>query len=236
LPEGDIWPEARVGSPVQPCRQAKGGKAKKSDMPCILKVLCKADKDVVDHARTKIKLYKVDQVYFDDNYFDGKKWILKRFDAGGTSGGGEITFLTGDSCESAATTIYHEVWHAKQPAGMGWPHPAEDDAYFNTELWTIARGLGGQQGDDLRMKDAKGNIVPDPTNIKKLVDQVYPVQTTAAPGWQIVDINKTKKTTEWYNAGTKVTAVKPSILGDTLEGPQITKGKKLIPAKSIKCP
>jgi hypothetical protein len=237
LADGPIWPEARVGSPVQPCRQTRGGKAKKWDMPCLLKIMCKSDKDVIDHARTKVKLYKVDRVYFDDNYFDGKKWVLKRFNAGGTSGNGEITFLSGDSCERAATVLYHEIWHDKQPAGMGWPHPAEDDAYYNTELWTIARGLNGQaRNDGLRVKDAKGVFTPDKAKIKALVDREYPVQTTAPPEWQIVDIDKKAKTTEWSNSVTNATAVKPSVEGDTLPGPQITKGKKLVDSKTVKCP
>jgi hypothetical protein len=236
LPDDAIWPAARVGSAVQPCRQTKGGKAKKWDMPCILKIMCPKDKDVIDHTRNNVKLYKVDKVYFDDNYFDGKKWVLKRFDAGGTSGGGEITFLSGDSCENAATTLYHEIWHDKQPPGMDWPHPAEDDAYYNTELWTIARGLRGQAGDDLRTKDAKGNVIPDKAKIKDYVADAYPVQTTAPPEWRIVGIDKKKNTTEWQNRNTGAKAVKPSIKGDTLAGPQITKGKKLVDSKTVKCP
>ncbi len=236
MPDEMLWPETRVGSPVQACRQVKKAKAKKWDMPCILKIMCAKDKAVIDHARTKVNLYKVDRVFFDDNYFDGKKWVIKTFEAGGTSGGGDITFLSGDNCENAATTLYHEIWHDKQPAGMGWPHPAEDDAYYNTELWTIERGLPGQQGDDLRMKDAKGKLVPDKTAIKDSVDRAYPVPTTAPPDWQIVDIDKKGNQTQWRNRKTKAKVWKASTKGDTLAGPEQTVGKTLVDSKTVKCP
>jgi hypothetical protein len=234
VPNGPIFSDAPVGSAIEECR-AKGAPAKGWDLPCLLKILCKQDKDVVDHVRSKVALYKVDRVYFEDDYFDGKKWTTKLFEAGGTSGGGEITFLSKEGCEGAATTLYHEVWHDKQK-GMDWPHPAEDDAYYQTELWTIARGLPGQAGDDLRTKDAKGNVVPDKKMITKFVDDAYPVQTTAPPDWQITSIDRSKDQTRWTNRKTGDKVWKKSIKGDTLAGPQITEGKTLVPSKSIQCP
>jgi hypothetical protein len=234
MPEGPIFSDDPVGSPVAVCR-ASGKKASSWDMACLLKTLCKKNKDVVDHVRNNVDLYKVDRVYFEDPYFDGSKWTTKHFEAGGTSGGGEITFLSKDSCEDAATTLYHETWHDKQPAGMGWPHPAEDDAYYNTELWTIEQGLPGQAGPRLRTKDAKGKIVPDKTEIARYVDDAYPVPA-APPDWSITDFDAKTNQTRWRNSKSGAVAWKPSVKGDTTAGPQITKGKAKIPSKAIKCP
>lgn len=156
MPEGPIFSEDPVGSPIVTCR-AGAKKAASWDMACLLKILCAKNKDVIDHVRNNVDLYKVDRVYFDDPYFDGAKWTTKHFEAGGTSGGSEITFLSKDSCEDAATTLYHETWHDKQPADMVWPHPSEDDAYYQAELWTIEQGLPGQAW----VEDAKGKPIKD---------------------------------------------------------------------------
>ena len=59
-----------------------------------------------------------------------------------------------------------------QPAAMGWPDPAEDDAYFNTEQWTIDRGLPGRPS--LRTVDGKGKTVPDKAKIRTFVQKAYP--------------------------------------------------------------
>jgi len=235
MPEGPIFSDAPIDSPVTPCRVA-GKKAGAWDMPCLLKILCAKDKAVIDHVSKHTKLYKVEKVYFDDNYFDGSKWVVKRFDAGGMQSAGEITMLSGDSCERAATTLYHETWHAKQPAGMKWPHPAEDDAYYNTELWTIAQGLDGQQGPRLRTTDAEGKTVPDVTAISKFVGEEYPVQRTATSDWRISGIDTANNLTNWRNWRTGEDLWKASIAGDTRAGDPQTIGKTLVPAKAIKCP
>lgn len=225
-----------VGSPVQPCRQT-GKKGKGWDMPCLLKILCAKDGDVIKYVQANVKVYKVDRVYFEDAYFDGKKWTTKLFEAGGTNSSGKMTFKSNTSCESAATTIYHEIWHDKQPLGMDWPHPAEDDAYYNTELWTIERGLPSQ-GDPalLRTKDSKGKIVPDKAGIKKLVDDEYPVQPPAPPGWRRKGFDKGKGQTLWYDQVTNTKVWKASKVGETFPGPEKPVKKTLVPAKDIKCP
>jgi hypothetical protein len=236
MPKGPMFDTTPVGSPVQVCRQTNK-KGKGWDMPCLLKILCKGDSDVIKHVQSKVELYKVDRVFFEDDYFDGKKWTQKLFEAGGTMGQKEMTFLSNTSCASAATTIYHETWHAKQPTGMGWPHPAEDDAYYNTELWTIARGLPSQGGSPpLRTRDSKGKIVPDKAAIAKNVDNAYPVQPPAPPGWRRTGFDKTKRETLWYDGASKTKVWKASKVGETFPGPQQTVNKTLIPAKAIKCP
>jgi hypothetical protein len=235
MPDGPIFRDEPIGQAVIPCRSGKG-KGADWDLPCMLKILCKKDKAVIDAARTTQQIYKIKRIYFEDPYFDGAKWTTKHFEAGGTAGGGEIIFLEHTSCERAATVLYHEVWHTKQ-VGMDWPHPAEDDAYYNTELWTIENGYPSQGNPPLRTTDGKGSVIPDKAAIARKVDDAYPVQKTAPPEWAISDYKKAPPETEWTNRITGATVWKASKLGDTMSGPQLTEGKKtLVPAASIHCP
>jgi hypothetical protein len=248
MPSGPIFGEddeifsddEPIDSTVAHCRQAKPAPAPKNwDLPCVLKILCAKDKAVVDDASKTQKVSKIKRIFFEDPIFDGTKWTTKHFEAGGTAGGGKILFVSNTTCEDAATTLYHEVWHTKQPAGMGWPHPAEDDAYYNTELWTIANGLPSQGQPPLRTTDAAGNVIPDKAAITKEVDDAYPVAPPPPVGWGRT--GKFKKgpppVTEWVDTATGKSVFKPSVKGETFSGPQQTEGKQtVIPSASLKCP
>lgn len=224
-------------SPVAACRQGLGAAGGGWTMDGLLSVLCGTDSDVVSAAGKTQKVYKVDRVYFEDKKFDGTSWQTELFEAGGTAGGGVITLLSGTSAESAATTLYHEVWHTKQPPGMGWPHPSEDDAYYNTELWTIEKGLPGQvDGSGLRVLDRAGDIVPDKAAIKDFVARAYPVSTGAAPGWDAVSYKDVPPETLWEHRTTAVQEWKAAKLGDFVPGPPNHVNKQLIPAGDFKCP
>lgn len=223
-------------SPVAPCNAKKGPWPAKWDMDCVRDILCCKDADVISRAKTTQTVYKADQVFFDDPYFDGTNWTTKRFNAAGTAGGGEIMMLSSQSCEQAAITLYHEVWHTKQPSGMGWPHPSEDDAYYNTELWTIEQGLPSQANPPLRTTDSNGKVVPDKALIKKHVDEEYPQPTSVSPEWRIVNFKKSPNQTNWRNRNTGATQWKKSVKGDSMAGPQQTVNKQQIPASAFKCP
>ena len=113
-------------SAVSACRQAVGLGEGGWNMGDLLNILCGSDPSVVSAAASTQTVYKADRVYFKDKLFNGTSWEDKIFEAGGSAGGGEIMMLSNVSAETAATTLYHEVWHTKQPPGMDWPHPAED--------------------------------------------------------------------------------------------------------------
>lgn len=220
---------------TQPCRQGPGAGGGWT-MEDMLAILCGSEPGIVEDAGKTQKVYKVDRVFFEDKEFDGQQWQTVLFEAGGTAGGGEITMLSSTTAEAAATTLYHEVWHTRQPAGMGWPHPAEDDAYYNTELWTISNGLPSQGHPPLRTTNGSGQIVPDKTAIKNFVDQVYPISDNAAPGWRAFDYKEVPPETHWYNDGTGMAQWKPAQVGDSVPGPQQVVNKQLIPAEDFKCP
>ena len=145
--------------------------------------------------------------------------------------------LADQTCEGAAITFYHEVWHQNQPSSMGWPEPAEDDAYYNTELWTIKRGLLSQ-GKGLRKKDAvTGKIVPDKKAIRSMVQAQYPsppppVGRGEATGPNRAGSGPLGAETEIQDPVTGAVSWRPSKKGDTYAGPQKINGyKKIDPAK-----
>jgi hypothetical protein len=207
-----------------------------------LKILCPKDKALVGQL-AKSKVETADEVWFDDPIFDGKSWTTKRFDAGGTADPASKTIMVlGDQPpEAAAITFYHEVWHQNQPAGMGWPDPAEDDAYYNTELWTIERGLPSQ-GKGLRMKDpVTGKTVPDKAAIRKMVQAQYPGPPPAVAGVkQPIPIGQRDigagPETQVQDPVTGATSWRPSKKGDTYAGPQKLKGYKKIDPAAWSCP
>jgi hypothetical protein len=143
----DTSPDAIVAE----CRQTSLAKKSAWDVPCVLKILCKQDKNVVQDLH-KLNITKYDRIQFMDHVYDGKQWVLDPFEAGGTAKGNNVTVLSGESCESAATTLYHEWWHTTQPESMNHCDK-EREAYTKTEEWTIIRGLEGQGQGLLRKVD-----------------------------------------------------------------------------------
>src|SRR5262245_54271529 len=136
MPEGPLFSNQPVDSSVQACPRVSGGAgSEKWSVAGVLKILCKNDKKIVEQLR-KTTVKTADDIYFDDPYFDGKQWTIKKFPAAGSSDSEEklIGILSKQSNEEAVDTIYHEIWHQNQPPGMGWPYPSEDDAFYNTEL------------------------------------------------------------------------------------------------------
>jgi hypothetical protein len=191
----------------------------------------------------KSRVETADEVWFEDPYFDGTSWTTKRFDAGGSADPGTKTImvLANQSCEQAAITFYHEVWHQNQPPGMGWPEPAEDDAYYNTELWTIQRGLPSQ-GAGIRTKDPKtARLSPDKSAIRTMVQREYPSPPPPKAGKkQPIPIGHRNgiagPETEVQDPVTGSIKWIPSEKGHTYAGPQQISGYKKIESGKWKCP
>lgn len=228
--EEELLPVQRPQSAdSEPPRQEGAGAAaqKKWDVPCVTKILCPNDKKIVEQlAQTTVTV--ADAIYFDDPYYDGTRWIPRRFLAGGTSDADakQIGIMSGASCEEAATTFYHEIWHQNQPkTGMTFEE-REYDAYHQTEQWTIDRGLPSQSGDgSLRAKDAKGRVVPSRKGVEAHVHKHYPVppKTKGTPPPRPVGQDATGNTI--LSNGTK----RPPRKGDTYPGPEKVVDKRVIP-------
>src|SRR5262245_38155912 len=122
MPNEPLFSNQPVDSSVQRCpRQSGGAGSSKWSVDGILKILCKNDKKIVDQLG-KTTVNTADRIYFEDPYFDGKKWTTNTFEGGGSADPSkkEITILSGTSNEEGAETFYHEIWHQNQPPGMGW--------------------------------------------------------------------------------------------------------------------
>ena len=221
-----------VGSPVAPCRAPKKAPAPPWTVDCVLKILCPKDKHVVGQL-SKTKVNVADKIYFDDPYYDGKKWTTKRFDAGGVSSASnkEIGVMSGASCEDAATTFYHEIWHQNQSSAMNFEQK-EYEAYYETEKWTIERGLPSQSAGTKLRKKEKGKVVPDRKAIEKYVHDNYPVpkKTSGPPPPRPVGRDAAGNTK--MSDGTS----RPPKKGDTYPGPQQVVNQKTLPGSVWKCP
>ncbi|TWI27022.1 hypothetical protein [Paracoccus sulfuroxidans] len=187
------------------------------DMACIRCIFCPDDAEVMSRARAHGEFWVYDEIYYDDPYFDGKAWITRRFHGGGFAyddGNGKkvVGLLRKVDCAAAAETIYHEMWHTAQPDTMT-PNEKEFDAYYNTELWTIRKGLSGR--NYLRMTDSYGNTLPDRDAITAYVNETYP-QAVQPDGWIIDDYIKQPPQTREFNEATGEARWRPSREGDGL--------------------
>ena len=142
-------------------------------------ILCKQDPQVLADLRSRgVSITVYDSIYFEDPYYDGKKWTTQRNDVLGTNSGTQIQMVRTQSVEDQAETLYHEAWHSHQPAGMQ-QRDKEYEAYTKTAEWRIARGLVPAS---FVKKDKAGKYVVDSAAIKRHVDSQYPGITVAAPG------------------------------------------------------
>ncbi len=238
MPNGPLFSDEPVGTVEAPCRTGGGGAGTKWDVNCILDILCKKDSKVVEQlAKTTVET--ADELWWDDEFYNGSKWAIKKFPGGGSSSKAakKIMILSDNSCQDAADTFFHETWHQNQPPSMAWPEPAEDDAYYNSELWSIERGLPGRP--ELRTTDGAGKAVPDKAKIRAFVQQEYPSPPPPVGGVpQPVPV-----AADWPNKKTQVEdpvtgarTWRPSKTGDMVSGPQHFKNKKTIAKSDWKCP
>ncbi len=206
----------------------------KWDLDCVLKILCKQDRDIVQKAQ-KLNVKKVGPTIFDDPVFKDGKWTTEEFIAGGTAQGSNVNIDENLSCEAAAVTIYHEVWHTDQESGMSMVE-AEYDAYYETEKWTIKRGLPGQ-GSGLRAKNTAGEVVASLQGAKDFVHKYYPVSPPssvgAPPPPQIIG-----KTLDGKQVVLDDGSLRPVKDGDTFpaDNPRNKPKEEQIPSKDFECP
>lgn len=145
----------------------------------MLKVMCPQDKAFLADLNARgVSVTLYDRIYFDDPYYDGKRWTTKRFEAGGTTDGNQITILRSGDANADAATLYHEGVHTAQAATMAW-RDREYQAYIKEEQWRIAHGIPADR-PSFRTTDATGKQVSNDAAIQAFVDKQYP-GVTAAP-------------------------------------------------------
>jgi hypothetical protein len=132
-------------------------------------LMCPKDANVLldlKNAGTSITVY--DDLYFEDQMYDGSKWVVNKWPAGGSEDQNAISVVMTSSADDNAGALYHEAVHARQPANMQ-PPDNEVDAYTKEAQWRIDRGLSGGNVTT----DAAGNKVVDHAAINGTVN-TYP--------------------------------------------------------------
>jgi hypothetical protein len=185
-----------------------------------------------DLIRRGVTITAFDKIRFDDPIYDGTKWTVKVFDAGGSQRGTTIDMISSSRAVENAATIFHEGVHTGQPSSMSW-NEKEYDAYTKEEAWRIAHGLSGRAG--FRTTDASGAVVPDVAAIKAMVDRVYPISTTTTSTGlveRVVGMTADGKTKVVRSDGTD--GVREPKAGDTFPGPKVTDPPTGIPVDLAK--
>jgi len=140
--------------------------------------MCAKDKQVLldlKNAGTSITIY--DDLYFEDQIYDGSKWVLNKWPAGGSEDKNAITVVMTSSADDNAGALYHEAVHSRQPASLQYPDN-ERDAYTREAQWRIDRGLSGGHVTT----DASGKKVIDHAAIEATLGTYPGVIPSPTPG------------------------------------------------------
>jgi hypothetical protein len=119
-------------------------KADPWSMSCILSILCPWNKYLVEKVLSTYNITTFDSREYPTEKWDGSKWVKGKMEVGGFRNSKDLGLLNKVTCEEMAFIIYHEGWHAKQPAKLTGKVERETNAYINAEQWSIDAGVPGQ--------------------------------------------------------------------------------------------
>jgi len=197
-------------------------------------LMCPKDANVLldlKNAGTAITVY--DDLYFEDKMYDGKKWVVNKWPAGGSEGNNAITVVMTASPDDNAGALFHEAVHSRQPASMQ-PPDNEVEAYTKEAQWRIDRGLSGGHVTT----DASGKKVVDHAAINGTIN-TYPGVIPDPKGGKphmIVDMLPNGRLKIERPDGSTYT--RPPRKGDTLPGNPVASppnGSK-VDLKTLPCP
>ena len=221
---GISFKESRMLEQQDPARNVGVG-ANKWTIADLLKQLCPKNKAVVDDlANTDVRI--ADEIFHDDQYYNGKNWTTKRFPAGGGWTGEQLRMTNQGSAKDAAKTAYHELIHKHQPETM-MPREAEIDAYYRTEEWAMKNNLPAHDSS-FRTKQPDGNERINRQAIANYVDKFYPIQEDEGES-PIKEILPSGDVELWDGT------VRPPKNGDVIWGSAIMKNPRDIPRSVWKC-
>ena len=205
------------------------------DMDCIRCIYCPDDAAVLARA-SELKIEAYSSIVFTDYLFTGGMWTQIPVPAGGFESEGLIVMDANTDCHFAALTLYHEVRHSVQEAGME-RYDAEVDAYTTAERWAIQKGLNDSLG--LRTKDEFGNEVPDAEAIHQSVMDYYfntSGEVGVPPTEEVYFLDVETNETQWRNLQTGELNWRPSKEGDYMQTNDVElTGPGLIPASEFSC-
>lgn len=162
--------EATTPCHTDPCSDPKLDRQDDALVACILE-LCKTDPDVVKGTANDLILRSRNPKSIQLQTYNGHRWeTTQTVTSLGSAQGNKIWINRGEVCHETKNTIYHEVWHTKQPASM-LARDKEIDAFTATEQWLIDRKIPGTAA--FRTKLPNGTEVPNRTAIESYVDKAY---------------------------------------------------------------
>ncbi|MFV8751761.1 eCIS core domain-containing protein [Nannocystaceae bacterium ST9] len=219
--------DAKFKTPVLPSSSDRGAAWTEA---CVLGMLCPWSPHTVDTLKT-ITVKSFDSIRWDDEAWDGAKWVVDPFPGGGYQGGGEIGLLN-DTCESVAETLYHETLHANQPSSHKTMYDKEFYAYRIGEEFSIALGLTGRAG--LRGKSS-GLTIADTAKVSNFVKTNYPsVSSSGLSSEEIIDKGVAPGTVKVKTGS--VVSERPAKVGDKVPGPIALTNEKVHDTTKWKCP
>jgi hypothetical protein len=199
-----------IASAVAACPSKPG----KWDQECVRKIFCQQDPALVKDLAA-VDVFSAEGLVKEIWVYDGKAWTLDRKPINGAAGpdGGKMTveMEADQACESAATFIYHEMWHTKQKPGMT-VQDRETEAYRKTEEWCLKHPpmtQGFQKND-------KGVQVVDDAAIKRHVEKNYPVPKAGDP--EVID-HKTEPAKHFWQSDENLSLVEDPVTHKTMWRP-----------------
>ena len=201
---------------------------------CVLSILCPWSPHTIDLLHTKITLKSFDDIWWDDEEWDGSAWVPKPFPGGGYNTGTEIGVFN-SSCEEMAKTLYHEVLHADQPTSHRTTLQRESYAYRIEEEFNIAAGLSGRP--EVRSTDARGREFADRTKVEAFVraDAEYPGVPASGADEEIIGKAATLGHVEVERADRTV-YTRPAAVGESVPGPRHTTNEVTHSSAAWVCP
>lgn len=210
--------DAKFLAPVLPTLLNRNAKWTET---CVLGMLCPWSPHTVNTLKT-ITVKSFDSIRWDDEAWDGAKWVIDPFPGGGYQSAGEIGLLN-SSCESVAETLYHETLHANQPSSQKTMYDKEFYAYRIGEEFSIAMGMTGR--GSLR-KTVSTHQEADTAKIDQFVKTNYPSVSSGSASSEEVIGKGTKLGDVQVQTGS-VISERPAKIGDKIAGPIALTNEKL---------
>ena len=210
-------------------------------MPCVLGILCPWNKHLVENVLPTFNIITFDSRLFPTETWYGASWDAGTFTSGGFRGGTNMGFLNTTTCEQFAFTVYHEGWHAQQPASLTGVVEVEKDAYINAEQWSISMGVPGQSFTDaatgtvrdLRRTSIAGETIVDEAAAEALVRQEYG-GVSSIPGERILSRVGASDVRVRRPDGSEYT--RPAAVGERVRGAVTMTNQKTILPTDWDCP
>lgn len=203
--------------------------------------MCPKDKAFLDDLRARgVTITAFDRIYYEDPIYDGTKWTTQHFEGGGSTSGTDMNIVLDKDPNENAATIFHEGVHTGQSRSTTWSE-REYEAYTKEEQWRIDHGIPGRKG--FRKTDSSGKEVPDNAEIKKFVDDKYPIAVDkptkpSGPVYKVIGKSPSGDTIIQNVNDPSDVKTRPPKKGDTFAGPEIQEPPGGRPAQTcqLKCP